>query len=48
MEKNIGILHLSDIHANQNNQKTIGRLVEQLLIDLDKVVTENGISIQAI
>ena len=48
MEKNIGILHLSDIHANQNNQKTIVRLAEQLMIDLQKVISENNISIQSI
>ena len=48
MEKNIGILHLSDIHANKNNQKTIIRLAEQLLIDLKKAIHENNISIQSI
>lgn len=48
MEKNIGILHLSDIHANKNNQKTIIRLAEQLLIDLQKVIPENNLSIQSI
>ena len=48
MDKNIGILHLSDIHANKNNQKTIIRLVEQLLIDLQTLIHENNISIQSI
>lgn len=48
MEKNIGILHLSDIHANVDNQQTIVRLVEQLKNDLKKIMEENATEIKAI
>ena len=48
MEKNIGILHLSDIHASSKNQQTVVRLVEQLKTDLKKLMDENSIDISAI
>lgn len=48
MEKNIGILHLSDIHASQKNHKTIIQLTAQLQSDLQKVISENNMLIQAI
>lgn len=48
MEKSLGILHLSDIHASANNQKELARLTELLKHDLDKLTSEHSIDINAI
>ena len=48
MKKNIGILHLSDIHACANNEKSLYNLVELLKTDLDKLAIECDTEIEAI
>lgn len=48
MSKNIGILHLSDIHACAKNKQTLDRLVEKLKSDLDILQSENATEIKFI
>ena len=48
MSKNIGILHLSDIHACAKNKQTLDRLVEKLKADLDILQSENATEIKFI
>ena len=48
MKKNIGILHLSDIHACVESEKSLYDLVELLKADLDKVLGECETEIGAI
>lgn len=46
MEKNIGIIHLSDIHASSENKNKICKLVSLLKNDLHKLSKENNIEIK--
>lgn len=48
MEKKLGILHLSDIHASARNQQTITRLTDQLKKDLQQITEENSTEINSI
>ena len=48
MKNNIGILHLSDIHACTVNKRSLADLVELLKTDLDKIAEESQTEIQAI
>lgn len=48
MKKNIGILHLSDIHACTENKRSLSDLVELLKTDLDKIAEESQTEIHAI
>ena len=48
MKKNIGILHVSDIHATKNNKEKIKRLVSLLIDDLETLKQTNNLSINAV
>lgn len=48
MSKQIGILHLSDIHANNNSKQTITRLTTLLIEDLVKIQAEYNTIIKAV
>lgn len=48
MEKNIGIIHLSDIHASLNNKNKLERLVKSLKKDLTEVKNEYSLDIKFI
>lgn len=48
MERNIGILHLSDIHASNNSKNTVQRLVKLLQVDLLDLKKNYDLDIEAI
>lgn len=48
MRKNIGILHLSDIHASENNKETLKRLAKLLLVDIKKIKDEFDVDVDIV
>ena len=48
MEQNIGILHLSDIHASKNSKTNIKRLVDLLLQDIETLKQLHNVTVNII